>query len=96
VIRAFDAVIYAASVDLPEANADFARSLGLGFPILSDPGKQVAGAYGVITAERALPYRWTYYIGIDGTILAIEKKVNPATAGADVAAMLTKLGVTKK
>ncbi|GIT30713.1 MAG: hypothetical protein Ct9H300mP1_27590 [Planctomycetaceae bacterium] len=33
------------------------------YPILSDPGKKVARAYGVVTDKRAVPFRWTFYIG---------------------------------
>jgi thioredoxin-dependent peroxiredoxin len=87
---------FAASVDTPDVNAEFAKSLDLDFPILSDPGKQVASAYGVVNAERPLAFRWTFYIGADGKILAIEKKIAVATAGKDVAAKLTELGVGLK
>ena len=87
---------FAASVDTPEDNKKFAESLGLDFPILSDPGKQVASAYGVVNAERPLAFRWTFYIGPDGRILAIEKKIAVATAGKDVAAKLAELGVGQK
>ena len=37
--------------------------------------------------------RWTYYIGADGKILYIEKKVNPATSGDDLVAKLKELNV---
>jgi peroxiredoxin Q/BCP len=63
------------------------------YPILSDPGKGIAKAYGVVTPERELPFRWTYYIGGDGKILYIDKEVKPASAGPDVAARLKALGV---
>ena len=87
---------FAASVDTPDINAEFAKSLGLDYPILSDPGKQVAAAYGVVTAQRPVAYRWTFYIGKDGRILAIDRKVSTATAGKDVAATLARLGIEKK
>jgi peroxiredoxin Q/BCP len=87
---------FAASVDTPDVNAEFAKSLELDFPILADPGKQVATAYGVVTPERPLAFRWTFYIGPDGKILAIEKKIAVATAGKDVAAKLNELGIAKK
>jgi peroxiredoxin Q/BCP len=83
-------------VDTPEDNKKFAESLGLDFPILSDPGKHVASAYGVVTPERQFAQRWTYFIGVDGKILYIEKKVAPATAGQDLAARLGELGIVKK
>jgi peroxiredoxin Q/BCP len=87
---------FGASVDTPEDNKRFAESLGLDFPLLSDPGKQVASAYGVVTPERQLAQRWTFYIGVDGTILFIDKKVSAATAGQDLAAKLGELGIAKK
>jgi len=87
---------FAASVDTPEDNRKFAESLGLDFPLLSDPAKQVASAYGVVTPERQFAQRWTFYIGVDGKILYIDKKVSPATAGQDLAAKLGELGIAKK
>ena len=86
---------FAASVDTPEDNKKFAEELGLDFPLLSDPGKLVANAYGVTGADRPLARRWTFYIGKDGRILYVETKVSPATAGADVTAKLTELGIAK-
>ena len=37
--------------------------------------------------------RWTFYIGKDGKILAIDRDVQPPTAGEDIAAHLATLGV---
>ncbi len=88
--------LFAASVDTPEDNKKFAESLELDYPILSDPGKQVAQAYGVVTPERQFAARWTFYIGIDGTILAVDRKVSTATAGQDVVTRLGELGIAKK
>ena len=53
-------------------------------------------AYGVVDADRELPRRWTFYIGPDGKILAVDKKVSTSSAGEDVVAKLTALGVPKK
>ena len=83
---------FAASVDTPEANARFAASLGIGYPILSDPTKDVARAYGVL-APSGFASRWTFYIGADGRILDIDKKVSPASHGRDVVARLNELRV---
>jgi len=65
----------------------------LDYAILSDPSKVTARAYGVVTDKRKLPFRWTFYIGKDGKILAVDKKVKAGSHGADIAAMLKKLGV---
>ena len=87
---------FAASVDTPEDNKKFAESLGLDYPILSDPAKQVAASYGVVTPERQFAQRWTFYIGTDGKILHIERKVSPATAGQDIVTTLGELGIAQK
>ena len=81
------------SVDTAEDNKRFAESLESGFPLLSNPTKEVAEAYGVVTAERALPFRWTFIIGGDGKILKVDRDVSPASAGQDLVADLRELGV---
>lgn len=86
---------FAASCDTAELNQQFAESLELDYPILSDPGKGVARQYGVVTDDRTLPFRWTFYIGTDRKILFIDKSVQPAQHGADVAAKLAGLGVAR-
>jgi thioredoxin-dependent peroxiredoxin len=95
-LRAFDAVYFAISVDTPEKNRRFAESVGADYPILSDPGGQVARAYGVTGVIQRWASRWTFYIGLDGKILYIDKDVHPSTAAADVADRLEQLGVATK
>jgi peroxiredoxin Q/BCP len=89
-------VYFAASVDDPETNKKFAEHVEADYPILSDPEKKVAASYGVVTPERQMASRWTFYIGPDGRILAIDRKVSPPTAGEDVVKKLEELGVKKK
>ncbi len=72
-------------------NRQFAQSLEVDYPILSDPGKKVATAYGVVSPTKLFPARWTFFIGKDGKILFIDKQVNPETAAQDVAAKLKEL-----
>ena len=84
------------SVDDPQTNKEFAESLDADFPLLSNPDKDVAMAYGVVNAERQFPFRWTYIIGPDGQILRIDREVNASTAGGDLVAHLTELGVAKR
>jgi peroxiredoxin Q/BCP len=83
-------------VDDAETNKKFAEHVEADYPILSDPEKKVAAAYGVVTPERQLAARWTFYIGADGKILAIDQKVSPRTAGADIVTKLQELGVKKR
>jgi peroxiredoxin len=42
------------------------------------------------------PLRWTFYIGADGRILEIDKKVNASTHGRDVVAKLQALGIPRR
>jgi len=87
---------FSVSVDTPDTNRAFAQSLGVDYPLLSDPDKRVATAYGVVDADQPFPSRWTFYIGVDGRILHIDKLVSPATHGKAVAAKLAELGVAKR
>ncbi|MEM9623364.1 MAG: peroxiredoxin [Pseudomonadota bacterium] len=90
-IRAFNVSYYMASVDPLADNAGFAKEQGADFPLLSDPEKQAASAYGVLS-EAGFAKRFTYYIDPDGTIAAIDKQVKPATSAQDMAATLAALG----
>jgi thioredoxin-dependent peroxiredoxin len=87
---------FAASTDTPDQDKKFAESLEADYPILADPDKKVAEAYGVLMPVVGVAKRWTFYIGKDGKILAIDKDVKADTAGADVAAKLAELGVPRK
>jgi peroxiredoxin Q/BCP len=49
-----------------------------------------------VLSPRGRASRWTFYIGADGKILAIDKQVRPATAGEDLVRKLEELGVPKK
>ena len=50
----------------------------------------------MVTATRPFPHRWTFYIGKDGKILKIDKKVRAGSDGANAAKALKELGVDKK
>ena len=88
------------SVDDPQTNKEFAESLDADFPLLSDPTKATATAYGVLRdyGERIglVAQRWTFYVGEDGRILQIDKSVSASTAGEDVVATLAELNVPKR
>jgi peroxiredoxin Q/BCP len=91
-LQRFDVRYFAASVDSPRANTRFAASLRIDFPILSDPTKEVARAYGVL-GPSGFASRWTFIIGADGRILDIDKNVSAASQGADLVEKLTQLRV---
>jgi thioredoxin-dependent peroxiredoxin len=95
-IRKYEVAYFTASCDTPEKNTDFAKSLLLDYPILSDPDRKVAKAYGLVEKDTDNPKRWTFYIDKDGVIRHIDKMVNTAAHGKDIAKKLDELGIAKK
>ena len=94
-LRAYNVAYFTASVDTPEYNKEFATELALDYPILSDPTKKTAEAYGVLN-QRGMANRWTFYIGKDGKIQFIDKAVKPPTSAEDMAAKLGELKVAAR
>jgi peroxiredoxin Q/BCP len=93
-IRAYDVAYFMASTDPIEKNTEFAKAQEADFPLLSDPTKEVASAYGVLN-PRGTASRWTFYIGKDGRILAIDKAIKVETSAEDMVAKLGELNVAK-
>ena len=93
-LKASKVAYFTASVDTPEVNAKFAQSLDLDYPILSDPEKSTAKAFGVLGTS-GMATRWTFYIDKDGVIKEIDKKINNPKAGEDVAAKVKSLGISE-
>jgi peroxiredoxin Q/BCP len=80
------------SLDSPEKNREFAESLDANFPLLSDPGKQVARAYGVVGLVPLFAKRRTFFIDPQGVIRHVEEEVDPATHGEQIVRTLAELG----
>ena len=81
-------------LDGPQGNDAFAKSENADFPLLSDPTRDVATKYGVLS-ERGSARRWTFYIGKDGRITHIDKAVKTATSAEDMLAKLEELAVPR-
>jgi thioredoxin-dependent peroxiredoxin len=97
-IRKYDVSFFMASVDPVEGekgNKAFAESHKASFPVLGDPEKTTASAYGVLNA-RGMSNRWTFYIDKDGKVAAIDKAVKPETAAEDMIKKLEELKVPQK
>jgi peroxiredoxin Q/BCP len=102
-IKKYDVSYFMASVDPLEKNKEVAKATAVklgdtevskkeaDFPLLSDPTKETAKAYGVLN-ERGTASRWTFYIDKTGKISYIEKTVKPDTSAED---MITKLAELK-
>ncbi len=94
-IDKYDVAYFMASVDPLVDNVGFAEKTDADFPLLSDPGKEVARAYKVL-GMMGVAKRHTVYIGKDGTILKVDTAVKPATSAQDMAATLGELGVATR
>jgi peroxiredoxin Q/BCP len=99
-IKKYDVTYFMASVDAVEGekgNKAFAAEHKADFPIISDPTKKTAEAYGVLS-QRGVANRWTFYIGKDGRIAYIDKDVNAHldTSAEYMAAKLGELKVATK
>ncbi len=95
-IREYKVAYFTASCDSVDKNTKFAKSMELDYPILSDPEKKVATAYGVVHEGRDFPERWTFIIGEDGKILHIDKQVKAGSHGEDIVAQMQELKIPKK
>lgn len=103
-IKQYDVAYFMASVDPLEDNIRFAKAttvdvIGTGqkvekkeadFPMLSDPTKETAKAYGVLS-DRGFANRWTFYIDKNGRIAYIDKAVKPATSAEDMVMRMSEL-----
>ena len=59
-IKAYDAKYFMISVDTLDDNKGFADQQHADFPLLADPSKTTADAYGVLN-QGGVAYRWTFY-----------------------------------
>ena len=88
------------SVDTLEDNKAFAEKEHADFPMIANPDKKVAMAYGVIAPDappdRQFAPRWTFYIDPSGKIAAIDRAVKPASSGQDIVAKLKELNVPER
>ena len=87
-------VVLGCSVDSAEAHKDFIRKNSLPFPLLLDPDKKIAKAYGAANGIPilGLDRRITYVIDENGKVLKVYPSVDPSTHAAEI---LTDLGVPK-
>ena len=88
------------SVDSLEDNKAFALKEQADFPMLANPDKKVAFAYGVIAPdappERQFARRWTFYIDPAGKIADDRQGGEACESGQEIVANLTELKVPEK
>ncbi len=87
-----DTAVLGVSIDSPWANAEFAKQLGLQFPLLSDMTRKVSKDYGILNEEKQFASRTTFVLDKQGAIQYIKEgqdAVDP-TGAVTMCAMLKK------
>lgn len=94
-LQKFDVAYFTASVDTAQKNTEFAKSLDVDYPILADPEKKAAKAFGVLNS-RGMASRVTFYVDKDGKIAKIDKVKKAAEDAANAIENFAKLKFKKK
>jgi peroxiredoxin len=68
-----DAQVFGISVDTATRNRNFAKSLNLSYPLLSDGDLEVSKAYGVLNPQTQFASRTTFVVDKQGVIQYIEE-----------------------
>ena len=61
------------SIDSSFANAEFAKKIGVEFPLLSDMTRKVTKSYGILNDENQFANRTTFVVDKQGIIQHIEE-----------------------
>src|SRR5271169_3033771 len=79
-------VVLGCSIDSAEAHKDFIRKNGLPFPLLLDPDKKIATAYGAANGIPILGLnrRITFVIDEHGKIVKVYPAVDPSTNATEI------------
>jgi peroxiredoxin Q/BCP len=85
-------VVLGCSIDAAEKHKEFIRQNNLPFPLLLDPDKKIAKAYGAANGIPILGFdrRITYVIDENGKVLKVYPSVDPSTHAIEI---LNDLGV---
>ncbi len=95
-LKAYDVAYFTASCDTVEENTKFAKSVEADYPILSDPTRETAKAYGLVANDKGNAKRVTFIIGPDGKIADIITAVDTKGAAKQIADKLATLKVPAK
>jgi peroxiredoxin Q/BCP len=90
-IRALGAEIVGVSIDGVESHKKFSTKFNLPFPLISDKGKQIAKAYGVLKDTKTSTRRVTFLIDKNGRIAKIFPKVDATNHTPEVVAALKEI-----
>jgi len=87
------------SVDSFASNREFAKSLGLTFPLLSDFKRTISEEYGILDSARSLAVRTTFVLDKNGVVQHIEQgqeAIDPSGAGQACDLLEHKAGAATK
>jgi len=90
-VRDLGAEIIGISVDSVDSHKKFADKFQLPFPLVSDPEKKVATAYGVLRDPPTMTNRATFIINKQGKIAKVFPKVDVSLHTEEVVSELRKL-----
>jgi len=92
--RALDTEVLGISVDSWYANQEFARKLGLSFPLLSDFDRAACAAYGVLVPERGYGRRALFVVDKAGRVAWREIAPTPTDLPSTRDALVTLEGLS--
>ena len=90
-LQKWDVEVWAISTDNadgPQGQRAFKERHNLPFPLLPDMQRTICLAYGATQSKEQMATRMSILVGSDGTVLWIDKQINPRTHGSDVLARL--------
>lgn len=88
--------VVAVSTDDAPTVAAFAKQLKLPFPVVSDPQRKIALAYGAVQDATQAPSRLTLLIDKNGIVRWIDTDVQVKSHGAEVLAKVQQLGLSAR
>ena len=98
-LKKWDVEVWAISTDSaegPQGQRAFKERHDLPFPLLPDTERTICLAYGATQSKEQMATRLSVLVGRDGTVLWIDKQINPRTHGSDVLARLEESHVKAK
>ena len=90
------AKVYGISLDDVASQKQFHTQQNLTFPLLSDPDGSVARRFNTLPEGKPYTSRVTFVVDPTGVVRHVDKNVQVATHGADLAAVLRKLTAETK
>ncbi len=95
-LKRYRVQVFGASIHPVSEQKEFAQSLHANFPLLADPSKATAKAYGVYISGLDTIERWAFLIDRRGVVRAIDHHVNPMEHGQDVLKLLSEQRIPRR